>query len=148
MSEKISMPVLEIKLRTQKDMLQAVIDSQPKGPTSEQKKQLNQLTSKYKSVYAYNRADTDKETLVRLIKSSCLLTKAIMKADRWVYQGPSVSMDAKIKIWVTPDVKSVFIESLVNRLTAAARNTWNLVVFVKFIIVGDDGLLIEEEDDG
>jgi hypothetical protein len=147
MSEAKSMPELEIELRNQKDMLEAVNDSQPKGPTKEQKKLFNQILSKYRAVYAYNRADTDLDTLVRVLKPSGLLRNAIMRIDRWAYYKPGAASDAKLKVWVTEDVRGLFSKSLTNRLISTSRNAWNLVVFVKFIIVGEDGILIEEKDD-
>ena len=95
----------------------------------------------------YNRANTNHDEFIAKIGAVGLLANALNSMEKWYYQRGSSCMDCHIKIWIKKNPRPLFTTNSINRLLSLLHKNYSTVVLVKFIIVCDDGRLLEEKDD-
>lgn len=95
----------------------------------------------------FQRANTNHEEFIKKIGAHGLLANALRNMEKWHYQRGGCSMDCHLKIWVTPQNRPLFTVNSINRLLSLLHKNYRDVVLVRFVIVDEDGYLVEEKDD-
>jgi hypothetical protein len=113
-----------------------------KRPTFDKlsKSQLNALD-------LFQKANTNHDEFIKKIGAHGLLANALRNMEKWYYQRGSSCVDIHLKIWVTEANRKLFTVNSINRLLSLLHKNYRDVVLVRFVIVDEDGFLMEEKDD-
>lgn len=95
----------------------------------------------------FQRANTNHEEFIKKIGARGILANALRSMEKWYYQRGTCYMDCHLKVWVTPQNRPLFTVNCINRLLSLLHKNYRDVVLVRFVIVDEDGFLMEEKDE-